>query len=68
MLRPTELECLRPLGVLAIRAGYSHSGALVAGGQLYLWGGGELGQQGNGASAPMCWCRASCSILSTIES
>jgi len=51
MLRPTELECLRPLGVLAIRAGYSHSGALVAGGQLYLWGGGELGQQGNGERA-----------------
>jgi alpha-tubulin suppressor-like RCC1 family protein len=48
---PVRLAHLSGCRVTALSAGWWHSAAVTAGGNVYTWGGGEYGQLGHGGRA-----------------
>lgn len=48
-LEPTQIAALGDTPIKAIACGGSHSGALAANGDVYLWGNGQHGQLGTGS-------------------
>jgi len=45
---PVLIPSLSDKEIVQVAAGYSHSGARTASGEIWMWGGGELGQLGLG--------------------
>ena len=46
--RPTLVQALQGKPVVRASAGYSHSAAIVSGGELYIWGGASSGKVSRG--------------------
>ena len=56
--RPTLVQALQGKPVVRASCGYSHSAAVVAGGEMYIWGGASSGKLGLGklTSNQECYC------------
>ena len=56
--RPTLVQALQGKPVTRASCGYSHSAAIVSGGELYIWGGASSGKLGLGklTSNQECYC------------
>jgi len=56
--RPTLVQALQGKPVVRASCGYSHSAAIVSGGELYIWGGASSGKLGLGklTSNQECYC------------
>ena len=63
--RPTLVQALQGKPVIRADAGYSHSAAIVSGGELYIWGGASSGKLGLGklTSNQECYCSVPTRII-----
>eukprot|EP01039_Chlorochromonas_danica_P008552 gene8552-9425_t len=63
--QPTLVQSLRDKPILRVSCGYSHTGAIAAGGEVYMWGSAATGKCGLGevVQSEECYCTIPTKIL-----